>query len=168
MVRVETQNPEPVTRRSFYVNMIFGLWGTITAALSVPALIYLFFPPKVQREEEWFEIGDVRKLENQVPVEMVFRRNRKDGWKVTSERSTAWVVKSADNQVVAYGPQCTHLGCAYHWDESKSEFLCPCHSSIFSLEGKVVAGPAPRPLDRYDVKVENNKVLIGKLREAQA
>jgi menaquinol-cytochrome c reductase iron-sulfur subunit len=148
--------------------MIFGLWGTITAALSVPALIYLFFPPKVQREEEWFEIGDVRKLENQVPVEMVFRRNRKDGWKVTSERSTAWVVKSADNQVVAYGPQCTHLGCAYHWDESKSEFLCPCHSSIFSLEGKVVAGPAPRPLDRYDVKVENNKVLIGKLREAQA
>ena len=159
---------EPVTRRSFYISVIFALWGIIAAVLGAPALVYLLFPPKARHEEEWFEIGDVRKLESRVPTELVCRRNRQDGWKVTSELSTAWVVKTADNQVAAYGPQCTHLGCAYHWDEGKSEFLCPCHSSIFSLDGKVLAGPAPRPLDRFDVKVENNKLLIGRLRETKA
>jgi quinol---cytochrome c reductase iron-sulfur subunit, bacillus type len=159
---------EPTTRRRFYISVIFALWGIITAALGAPALVYLLFPPKARREEQWFEIGDVGKLENRVPLEVAFRRNRTDGWKVISEKSTAWVVKMSDRQVVAYGPQCTHLGCAYHWDEGKNEFVCPCHSSIFSLDGGVVSGPAPRPLDRYDIKVEKNKLFVGRLRETNA
>ena len=73
------------------------------------------------------------------------------------------MVKQADNSVVAYGPQCTHLGCAYHWDDGKTEFLCPCHNSLFSLDGKVISGPAPRPLDRYETKIEGNKLLVGRL-----
>jgi menaquinol-cytochrome c reductase iron-sulfur subunit len=97
---------------------------------------------------------------------MVFRRNRVDGWKITSEKQTAWVVQLAEQQIVAFGPQCTHLGCAYHWDEGKSEFLCPCHNSVFSLNGAVVSGPAPRPLDRYEMKIEGGKLLLGALREA--
>ena len=32
---------------------------------------------------------------------MTYRRNRVDGWKVTSEKSTVWVVKSASNKVTA-------------------------------------------------------------------
>lgn len=168
MVDTELKPVENTSRRTFYTSVIYGLWGVITAALGAPALVYLFFPPKATKEDEWVEIGDVTKLQPKVPVEMVFRRNRKDGWKVFSEKSTAWVVKLADNRVVAYGPQCTHLGCAYHWDNGKNEFLCPCHSSLFALDGKVSAGPAPRPLDRFDIKVENNKLLIGKLRETQA
>ena len=78
-------------------------------------------------------------------------------------KSTAWVVKHADNSLVAFGPQCTHLGCAYHWDESKSEFLCPCHTSLFSIDGQVTSGPAPRPLDRYETKVEGKKLWLGPL-----
>ena len=159
---------EKSTRRSFYTSVIYVLWGAITAALGAPALVYLLFPPKARQEEEWVEVGDVTKLQPQVPVEMVFRRNRKDGWKVISEKSTAWVIRMGDNRIVAYGPQCTHLGCAYHWDSGKSEFLCPCHSSLFALDGTVTAGPAPRPLDRFDVKVQNNKLLLGKLRESRA
>jgi len=65
--------------------------------------------------------------------------------------------------VTAFAPQCTHLGCAYHWDESSHNFICPCHTSAFSIDGKVLAGPAPRPLDRYTVKVEGNKLQIGPL-----
>ena len=75
-----------------------------------------------------------------------------DGWKVLSEKSTAWVVKQADNSVVAFGPQCTHLGCAYHWEEGKNEFLCPCHTSLFGdrrqggvRTGAAAAGPVLTP-----------------------
>lgn len=168
VVETDSSPVEKSTRRSFYVGAIYSLMGAITAALGAPALVYLLFPPKVVKEDEWVEVGDVTRLQPQVPVEMVFRRNRKDGWKIISEKATAWVVKTADEKVVAYGPQCTHLGCAYHWDNGKHEFLCPCHTSLFAMDGKVTAGPAPRPLDRFDVKVENNKLMLGKLRESKA
>jgi menaquinol-cytochrome c reductase iron-sulfur subunit len=90
-----------------------------------------------------------------------------DGWKIQSEKTTAWVVKLAGSQVVAYGPQCTHLGCAYHWDDNANHFLCPCHTSVFAVDGAVLSGPAPRPLDRYETKVENGKLLLGPLRQSK-
>lgn len=155
--------PEGATRRSFYVAGIYGLWTVISAALGIPALIYLFFPPKARKDEEWVEAGDVTKLAPDSPVEMVFRRNRVDGWKVLSEKGTAWVVKHSDNSVTAFGPQCTHLGCAYHWDDRKDQFLCPCHNSLFAMDGKVISGPAPRPLDRYATKLQGRKLLLGSL-----
>ena len=131
-------------------------------------MVYLFLPPKVRRESEWVDAGDITKLQLKTPVELIFRKNLVDGWKISSEKQTAWAVKVSDQKIVAFGPQCTHLGCAYHWDETKSEFLCPCHSSVFSVDGAVISGPAPRPLDRYETKVENGKLLLGALRESSS
>ncbi|MBM3774382.1 MAG: ubiquinol-cytochrome c reductase iron-sulfur subunit [Acidobacteria bacterium] len=153
------------TRRRFYLAAIYGFWGLIGAALGAPALIYLLLPPKPRKGVEWIEAGDLRSLAAGPPKELVFRRNRVDGWKVISEKSSAWVVKTGENEIVAFGPQCTHLGCAYHWDDLKKGFLCPCHASVFSPDGRVVSGPAPRPLDRFDVRLENGKLLLGALRE---
>ena len=138
----------------------------MAAALSLPALVYLFLPPRVRKTDEWVEAGDISKVAPNEPVEMVFRRNRTDGWKILSEKTTAWVVKSPDNRVAAFGPQCTHLGCAYHWEESKNQFLCPCHSSLFGIDGKVVSGPAPRPLDRYETRIQGTKLLLGPLHQS--
>ena len=152
-------------RRTFFLTVIYGLWAAIGAALSVPAAVYLFLPPKLRKEKEWVEAGDVAKMTPNSPVEMVFRRNRVDGWRILSEKSTAWAVKMDSGDIVAFAPQCTHLGCAYHWDEPKKQFLCPCHTSVFSIDGKVVSGPAPRPLDRFEAKVENNKLLLGEIHE---
>jgi len=154
---------EGVTRRHAVIAAVYGLWAIIAAALGLPALVYLFLPPKARKQDEWVDAGDISKLTPNSPVEVTFRRNRVDGWKVTSEKSTAWVVKMAGGQIIAFGPQCTHLGCAYHWEDSKNEFLCPCHASLFAIDGKVVSGPAPRPLDRYEVRVQGNKLQLGQL-----
>src|SRR5450631_2322813 len=105
-------------RRAFVLTFIYGLWGIITAALAVPAALYLLLPPRARKGGEWIQAGDVTQLQPGAPEEMVFRRNRVDGWKVTTEKSTAWVVKTSNDNVVAFAPQCTHLGCAYHWDDS--------------------------------------------------
>lgn len=156
-----------VTRRTFYIVAIYGLWSLMATALSIPAAIYLLLPPKLRKTPEWVEAGDVSTLEAHVPVEVVFRHNRVDGWKVLSERTSTWVVKESDTEVVAFGPQCTHLGCAYHWDENRNYFMCPCHTSIFSIDGAVVSGPAPRPLDRYETKVANGKLMLGPLYQSK-
>lgn len=152
-------------RRGFFLTAVYGLWAAMATALSLPAAIYLLLPPKLRRDTEWTDAGDVTKMVPDSPVEMVFRRNRTDGWRVLSEKSTAWAVKLASGEIVAFAPQCTHLGCAYHWDDSKKQFLCPCHTSVFSIDGKVISGPAPRPLDRFNAKVENNKLMLGDIQE---
>jgi len=155
--------PNGITRRNFFVGAIYGIGGLIAAALGVPAAVYLLLPPKIRQADQWIEIGEISSLSPDSPTEMTFRHNRVDGWKVTSENTAAWVVKHADNSVTAFGPQCTHLGCAYHWDDSKNEFICPCHNSFFSIDGKVMAGPAPRPLDRYETRIDGKKLFIGRL-----
>ena len=153
-------------RRSFFLTAIYGLWALITGAITLPAAVYLLFPPRARKTEDWTEAGDVSKLDLKSPVELVFRRTRTDGWRILSEKTTAWVVKNSENEVIAFAPQCTHLGCAYHWECGKQEFLCPCHTSTFALDGKVTAGPAPRPLDRYKIKLENSKLFVGEVIES--
>ena len=151
----------PPTRRAFYIGFINAAMGLIGLALAVPAGIYLLFPPRVRKEAEWVETADLSTIPAGTPTEISFDRKRVDGWKVTTEKATAWVVKKSDNDVVAFTPQCTHLGCAYHWDDASHTFLCPCHTSVFSIDGKVISGPAPRPLDQYLTKVDNGKLELG-------
>jgi quinol---cytochrome c reductase iron-sulfur subunit, bacillus type len=157
---------ETLARRAFYLTFIYSLWGLITAALAIPAAIYLLIPAKSNKRGNWLEVGDLDRLSPQQPEELVYRRTEVDGWKVSSVKSTVWAVKQADNRVVVFSPRCTHLGCAYHWDEAHHYFLCPCHTSIFSINGAVLSGPAPRPLDRYAVKLVSGKILIGALEKS--
>jgi menaquinol-cytochrome c reductase iron-sulfur subunit len=77
------------------------------------------------------------------------------------------VVRKSQTEYVAFAPQCTHLGCGYHWNEPSNHFVCPCHASEFSVESRMLAGPAPRPLDRYEWKIENGKLLLGEVQERE-
>ncbi len=155
-----------MNRRTFHLILIYSIWVVIGLVLAVPAAIYLLWPPRPKRESEWIEAGSIEQLPLGTPEEFIFRRNRVDGWKVNSEKATAWVVKMKENELVAFAPQCPHLGCAYHWNPKKSEFLCPCHASTFSIEGKVLTGPAPRALDRFEVKVEGDKLMLGSVHKS--
>lgn len=163
----ETQVAEPrgSTRRAFHLAVVYILGALVGLAMAIPTILYLLVPPKSRKQSGFIDAGDVSQLTPGVPVEMSFEESRLDGWKLTTEKKIAWVVKEPNtNQVVAFGPQCTHLGCAYHWEMAQGKFVCPCHSSIFTIDGKVVDGPAPRPLDRYVTKIENNRLQIGELR----
>jgi menaquinol-cytochrome c reductase iron-sulfur subunit len=158
---LETAVDVPPTRRAFYIGFINGVMGLIGLALAAPAAIYLLLPPKLRKEAEWVETADLSTIPAGTPTEISFERKRVDGWKVSTEKATAWVVKRPYNEVVAFTPQCTHLGCSYHWDDPSHTFICPCHNSVFSIDGKVLGGPAPRPLDRYMTKIDAGKLEIG-------
>jgi len=157
----EVADDLPPSRRTFYILLINAIMGLIGAALAIPAAIYLLFPPRARQGSTWVKTADLSTIPAGKPTEISFQRKRADGWQMITEKTTAWVVKQPNNEVVAFTPICTHLGCAYHWDEASHNFLCPCHTSVFSIDGKVLAGPAPRPLDRYAVKVESGILEIG-------
>jgi len=53
---------------------------------------------------------------------------------------------------------CTHLGCIVNLTEWG--FLCPCHGSKYTPDGKVIAGPAPRPLEWHEISQEVDGTLV--------
>lgn len=164
MVPHETHDPAlelSPTRRNFYIAFVNGAMGLIGLALAIPAAIYLLFPPKAGKGTQWVKTADLASIPEGKPTEISFQRTRADGWQTITEKATAWVVKQPNNQVTAFTPSCTHLGCAYHWDDASHTFICPCHTSYFSIDGKVLGGPAPRPLDRYQVKIDAGVLEIG-------
>lgn len=65
-----------------------------------------------------------------------------------------------DGSLLALSRTCTHLGCSVPWDEEKQQFICPCHGSTFNLTGEVLTAPAPRPLDTYQVRIENGIIKV--------
>ena len=162
-------NQQGQNRRRFHLSVMYAMWAVITGALTLPAAIYLLAPPRSARKRaDWVEAGDISHLQPNTPEEFVFRKTRLDGWKVSAEKSTAWVIRKDGGEVVAFTPQCTHLGCAYSYDNKNKEFLCPCHTSTFGLDGKVLTGPAPRALDRYEVQIAGSKLLLGQVRKGDS
>jgi Rieske Fe-S protein len=67
-------------------------------------------------------------------------------------RGGAWLVKQADDSVVAFVPFCTHQACVVDWKADQSHFVCPCHPGIFTIDGEVVSGPPPGPMWRFETR----------------
>lgn len=71
-----------------------------------------------------------------------------------------FLARLEDNRFIALSRTCTHLGCALSWDETQEKFVCPCHGSTFDRTGTVLTSPAIRPLDFYQVRIENGHIRI--------
>lgn len=78
------------------------------------------------------------------------------------EEYGVWVVHGeyrGRQQIYALRTVCTHLGCITIWQESEGKFKCPCHGSGFYTDGINFEGPAPRPLERYAIRVAEDGQL---------
>ena len=72
----------------------------------------------------------------------------------------AFVVRLADG-FRALSSVCTHLGCITRYHPDGNLIACPCHGSRFSLEGEVIAGPAPRSLHWLQMTLsEKGEILV--------
>ena len=75
--------------------------------------------------------------------------------------SPAILIHEEEEVYEAFSLICTHLGCTVVWNPEKKEFHCPCHDGIFDVNGKVLSGPPPSPLEQWKVKMDGEKVLVG-------
>ncbi|HBO84855.1 MAG: hypothetical protein A2073_04680 [Deltaproteobacteria bacterium GWC2_42_11] len=69
------------------------------------------------------------------------------------------VVRSKD-RITAFSRICTDLGCLVSWDAAREQFICPCHQGVYDKNGKNIAGPPPRPLDRFEILAKGENVYI--------
>jgi Rieske Fe-S protein len=142
-----------------FVNTIGGLVGAgLSALLGAFAL-----RPAATHEAGWVGAGSLDDLTPNVPVARVVSRAAQDGWYRQRSRSTVFVVWDGKEGVHALSGTCTHLGCQVRWDVESTRFRCPCHGGAFDAQGNVVAGPPPRPLDRIEVRLDDEQRVLVRL-----
>lgn len=127
----EKQNrPSELNRRQFFVKLGAGSLAVAGLGGCVFGLQYL--APSVLYEAS--PIINVGKPEH-YPVDSV----------TLDPRYGIFVVRLQEG-FYALSAVCTHLGCLSVWKPETGTIACPCHGSSFQRDGRVIAGPAPRPL----------------------
>lgn len=61
------------------------------------------------------------------------------------------VHRDDEGNLHAVSPRCTHLGCLVSFNGAEDAWECPCHGSRFATDGKVIQGPATKPLEQRDI-----------------
>lgn len=152
---------ENLERRGFIKVILASLGAIMGGIIGIPAIGYLVSPAsKVTSKEAWIPLGPLENYPLGRPTLFTFTRSVVNGWEKSSSSYGAFVVRSSPEDVRVYSNICTHLCCRVNWDENQTQYVCPCHDAHFTIDGKVASGPPPRPLDQYEVKVENGNLSI--------
>lgn len=70
------------------------------------------------------------------------------------------LVRDGATSVRAFNPVCTHRQCVVAFNAGEKKIKCPCHGSQFDLNGNVVHGPAPRPLETYAAELVGEQIIV--------
>jgi cytochrome b6-f complex iron-sulfur subunit len=157
VVKEKSKEEVDESRRSF---MSLGFWmlGAVSLLWTLASVKFLF--PNVRREPpSKFKVGFPDAFApGQVQTKFI-------------PQFGVWVANAeydGQQQIYALKAVCTHLGCTPNWLEAEQKFKCPCHGSGFYKDGINFEGPAPRPLERYAIRVaDDGQIEIDKSRTFQ-
>ncbi len=141
-----------MNRRHFFEKFVSGLFGGTALAFLAPALAFLF--PNRHFGATGREFTDAAGqivlagsiAENDIRLGLL-------GGKPT-------MVARRNGELTALSAVCTHLGCIVAFNPAAETFQCPCHGGKYDRDGNVIAGPPPKPLERLDIKIEDDKILL--------
>ncbi|MCC6746124.1 MAG: Rieske 2Fe-2S domain-containing protein [Deltaproteobacteria bacterium] len=131
-------------RRRFLALLGGGALGLASLGSTLLTLRFLW-PPVEYEEESRFPLGRAESFTPNTVVAIPTHR--------------VYVVRT-DEGLYALSAVCTHLGCITRYDPAKRGISCPCHGSRFTEKGEVVGGPAPRPLHRLALLLEDGVVWV--------
>lgn len=147
---VDRKSPD-VGRRRF----LNWLMGTSAACLGVavlyPVIRYLI-PPEVGESAASSVALDI--LPDAVPPNsgQIFKFGNRPGI----------LVRTSSGELRAFSATCTHLNCIVQYREDLGHIWCACHNGHFDLTGVNVQGPPPRPLERYDVNIRGDQIVVSR------
>jgi cytochrome b6-f complex iron-sulfur subunit len=147
----ETHVPAPgelplepgVTRRSF-LSLLGWAWVAFTAASlgALSTMLRFAFPNVTFEPPLKFKAG--------FPV--TYNPGVDERYK---DAHRVWIVRN-DLGFYALSTICTHLGCTPNWLQAEQKFKCPCHGSGYYITGVNFEGPAPRPLERFQITLADD------------
>ena len=150
-----------ISRREFITLTTAAVGTFIAAVVGLPAIAYLIDPAlKAGSSNAWIPLGKLESFEIGKPALATFTRSKVNGWEKTVNSYGVFVLRRSAAEVLAFSNVCTHLGCRVNWQADKKHYVCPCHDGHFNIDGKVVSGPPPRPLDTYATRVTDGILSI--------
>jgi menaquinol-cytochrome c reductase iron-sulfur subunit len=152
-------DPPSPSRRRFLGRMSAALATAAGAAAAVPVVGVLVGPAR-PAEHRWRDVGAVDAFPPGDTVMVPYRDPEPLPWDGAAERTGAYVRREDDGTFVAFSIYCTHVGCPVTWTPGAQMFMCPCHGGTFHRDGSVAAGPPPRPLERFDVRVRDGRLEL--------
>lgn len=134
------------TRREFFG---FAGWGAFLGAIGLGLLgfVRFMFPRVLFEPSPFFKAGR--------PDDFV----EGDVSEQYKESQRVWIVREG-GKLYAIQAICTHLGCTPRWLPLEVKFKCPCHGSGFTKDGVNFEGPAPRPLERLKVSLDDEGIVV--------
>jgi len=148
LARKEENNANLWTRRDF---LGFAGWAAFLSAIGVGLLSFLrmLYPRVLFEPSLKFKAGKI--TDYVLGVSEKFKAGQR-----------TWIVRESD-RLYAIQAICTHLGCTPRWLGTEKKFKCPCHGSGFTQQGINFEGPAPRPLERFKIGLDDEgNVVIDK------
>jgi cytochrome b6-f complex iron-sulfur subunit len=141
---------QPLTRRNFLVYyLLIGFSALATAGgVLAPILSYLW-PPKNGAGASSGPVAVASTADLPVGKGSVYSVNNKP----------VIVIHLADGYK-ALSAVCTHLNCIVAWDSARQVIACPCHEALFTTNGAVISGPAPTPLQTFQVQVQGDQIYV--------
>jgi Rieske Fe-S protein len=132
------------------------------AALSIPLIRFALHPLLTKTTEiGWSDLGSIDEFKSiSAPVKRLIKVQQRDAWREIVSEKPVYVVAAKDGAVRVLSPVCPHLGCTVPWNEAKQEFICPCHTAVFAMDGAKISGPAPRAMDDLESKVQDGLLKV--------
>jgi len=150
-----------ISRRGFVGGVVALVGGVITVVVGLPVIGYIVSPALAKGgDEEWIILGPASSVPLGVPTPFTYSLVKKVGWKIQRINRTVYSVTEDGLNFVVMSDACTHLSCKVTWQGEQDAYVCPCHDGFFDTLGFVISGPPPRPLYRYESKVENDQLMI--------
>jgi cytochrome b6-f complex iron-sulfur subunit len=134
-------------RRRFLGNLLKLLGLTSIASFLYPIVRFLA-PPGADAKAKGMTIA-----KSQIPLgnaKQIIYKNR-----------PAIIINIKGKGFIALSRVCTHLGCLVDYNKEKDILLCPCHGGAYDMNGNVISGPPPKPLQKFPLRVEGDHILIG-------
>ena len=145
--------------------MVGAVAGGMAALLGIPGAIFVIGPSQERTAGGWVPVGPVDEFPLNQPKLVNTTVAKQRGWVVEQQELSVFVTAKDGEEFVALSDRCTHLACRVRFVEATEQtsepgYFCPCHNGVFDASGGIVAGPIPRPLDRFETKVEEGQLFV--------
>lgn len=147
-------------RRKFLIRLSLFASAIPAAIISVPVFSALLGPLLQRTEQKWRKVGSLAEFPVGSTKLVKFINADPLPWAGVTAKSAAWLRRENEKEFTAFSANCTHLGCPVRWEDKAQMFMCPCHGGVYYKDGSVAAGPPPKGLVRYYVRINKNDVEI--------
>lgn len=156
----QASKPDGISRSEFLNRISLSIAGLSAAVMAVPVVSALVAPLIGHKQNTWRTVGHVGDFPVGTTRLVYFENPDPEPYAGTLAKSAAWLRHSNPGTFNAFAVNCSHLGCPVRWEETAQLFMCPCHGGVYYSDGSVAAGPPPRRLTEYNVRIVKDEVQL--------